>query len=84
MKRKLCLLAARRVSNIDLNAVPPEGIEGISVMDKAVQRGDRFDYGAVGVGGLKMKIHRAAIGKLFTCNDAVLDAEEIFAIGQSL
>ncbi|MCC6511031.1 MAG: bifunctional NADP-dependent methylenetetrahydromethanopterin dehydrogenase/methylenetetrahydrofolate dehydrogenase [Pirellulaceae bacterium] len=69
---------------IDLNAVPPEGIEGISVMDKAVQRGERFDYGAVGVGGLKMKIHRAAIGKLFTCNDAVLDAEEIFAIGQSL
>ena len=69
---------------IDLNAVPPAGIEGIGVMDKAVARGQRFDYGAIGVGGLKMKIHRAAIAHLFTRNDAVLDAEEIFGIGQSL
>ena len=69
---------------IDLNAVPPAGIEGIGVMDKAVARGQRFDYGAIGVGGLKMKIHRAAIAHLFTRNDAVLDAEEIFSIGQSL
>ena len=69
---------------IDLNAVPPAGIEGIGVMDKAVARGQRLDYGAIGVGGLKMKIHRASIAHLFTRNDAVLDAEEIFAIGQSL
>ena len=34
-------------------------IEGIDLMDKGVQRGDRFDYGALGVGGLKMKIHKA-------------------------
>ncbi|MGN6135461.1 MAG: NAD(P)-dependent methylenetetrahydromethanopterin dehydrogenase [Aureliella sp.] len=69
---------------VDLNAVPPEGIEGIGAMDKAVQRGNRFDDGAIGVGGLKMKIHRAAVRALFTQNDLVLDAEEIFAIGQTL
>lgn len=69
---------------IDLNAVPPAGLEGIGVMDKAVARGERVDYGAIGVGGLKMKIHRASIAHLFTRNDAVLDAEEIFSIGQSL
>lgn len=69
---------------IDLNAVPPAGVEGISVMDKAVARGNRIDYGAIGVGGLKMKIHRAAIATLFTRNDAILDAEEIFGIGQTL
>lgn len=69
---------------IDLNAVPPAGIEGIGVTDKAVQRGTRYDYGAVGVGGLKMKIHRQAIRQLFTRNDLVLDAEEIFAIGQQI
>ncbi len=40
--------------------------------------------GAIGVGGSKMKIHRAAIEKLFTANDLVLDAEEVFEIGQSL
>ena len=69
---------------IDLNAVPPEGIEGISAMDKGVERGQRFDYGAIGVGGLKMKIHREAVRTLFTRNDLVLDAEEIFEIGQGL
>jgi hypothetical protein len=69
---------------IDLNAVPPEGIAGIGIMDKAVKRGERFDYGAIGVGGLKMKIHRASIAALFENNDRVLDAEEIFKVGQAL
>ena len=69
---------------IDLNAVPPLGIEGIEVMDKAKERGGIFCYGAIGVGGTKMKIHRAAIEKLFTRNDLVLDAEEVFALGQEL
>ncbi|HIN95040.1 MAG TPA: hypothetical protein EYN03_05295 [Planctomycetes bacterium] len=41
-------------------------------------------YGAIGVGGTKMKIHLAAIQKLFSANDLVLDAEEIFAIGLDL
>jgi len=69
---------------IDLNAVPPAGIEGVGVMDKAVQRGDRFDYGAIGVGGLKMKIHRESIQSLFTRNDLFLDAEEIFSVGEKI
>ncbi len=54
---------------IDLNAVPPAGIEGIGVMDKAVEQDGVFCYGAIGVGGTKMKIHRAAVQKLFTAND---------------
>jgi hypothetical protein len=41
-------------------------------------------YGALGVGGTKMKIHRAAIQQLFTANNQILDAEEVFAIGQQL
>lgn len=69
---------------IDLNAVPPAGIAGIGVMDKAVQRGSRVDYGAIGVGGLKMKIHRAAIAALFEKNDRIFDAEEILNVGQQL
>ena len=69
---------------IDLNAVPPVGLEGIGVMDKAEARGNRFDYGAIGVGGLKMKIHREAVRRLFTRNDLVLDAEAILEIGQSI
>ncbi len=69
---------------IDLNAVPPAGLSGIEATDKAVQRGDRIDYGAIGVGGLKMKIHRAAIARLFESNDQFLDAEQIFDIGLTL
>src|SRR5436190_1242937 len=69
---------------IDLNAVSPLGIEGIGVQDKAKDIGGVLCYGAIGVGGTKMKIHRAAIEKLFTQNDLVLDAEEVFALGQAL
>jgi hypothetical protein len=66
---------------IDLSAVPPLGIACVKVTDKAQQRGHLICYGALGVGGTKMNIHRAAIAKLFTANDLVLDAEEIFALG---
>lgn len=69
---------------IDLNAVPPSGIAGIDATDKAMPRQARVDYGAMGVGGLKMKIHREAVRRLFTQNDLVLDAEEILEIGQAL
>lgn len=69
---------------IDLNAVPPAGIVGIGATDKAVSRQGRIDYGAIGTGGLKMKIHRAAIRALFSRNDLFLDAEQIFEIGRGL
>ena len=77
-------LVDRVVVLIDLNAVPPAGIEGIAATDKARQEGSAVVYGALGVGGTKMKIHRAAIRRLFESNDAVLDAEELLAIGESL
>ncbi len=69
---------------IDLNAVPPAGIAGIEVTDKAKERDGLICYGAIGVGGTKMKIHRAAIQKLFTANNLILDAEQVFQIGQEL
>ena len=69
---------------IDLNAVPPLGIAGLEVTDKAVERDGCLCYGAIGVGGTKMKIHRAAIARLFTTNDAVLDADEVYALGKQL
>lgn len=69
---------------IDLNAVPPLGIEGVEVMDKAKDRDGVICYGALGVGGTKMKIHKAALRRLFEANDQLLDAEEIFEIGKTL
>jgi hypothetical protein len=61
----------------DLNAVPPLGIEGVEVTDNAVEREGATVFGALGVGNLKMKIHRACIARLFERNDLVLDAETI-------
>ena len=61
---------------IDLNAVPPTGLGGIDVMDKTAEKNNQICYGAIGVGGLKMKIHKAAIEKLFESNDQVLNTEE--------
>ena len=69
---------------IDLNAVPPLGIGGVEVTDKGRERDGALCYGAIGVGGTKMKIHRDAIQMLFTANNLVLDAEEVFQIGREL
>jgi predicted dinucleotide-binding enzyme len=69
---------------IDLNAVPPLGIEGVEMTDKAVEARGVVRYGAIGVGGTKMQIHTAALKRLFDSNDQVLDTEAIYRIGESL
>jgi hypothetical protein len=69
---------------IDLNAVPPLGIEGVEVSDKGVERDGVVCYGAVGVGATKMKIHKAALARLFERSDLVLDAEEVYELGKVL
>ena len=69
---------------IDLNAVPPEGIEGIGGHDDGQPQGNVRCYGALAVGGRKMRIHKASIRRLFESNDAVLDADEIYEIGRRL
>jgi hypothetical protein len=69
---------------IDLNAVPPAGIAGVAATDQAAERDGCISYGAVGIGGTKMKIHKAALQRLFESNDLVLDAEEIYAIAKEL
>ncbi len=74
---ELCVL-------IDLNAVPPLGLGGVQVQEKGVERQGIFCYGALGVGGTKMKIHKAAIAKLFESNDQLLDTDAIYAIAETL
>lgn len=69
---------------IDLNAVPPVGIEGVEPTDSGVEKDGVITYGAIGVGGIKMKIHKAALARLFEANDQVLDAEEVLELGLSL
>lgn len=75
--------SALRVA-IDLNAVPPAGIEGIDLAAPDAQHGDIACFCPLAIGDLKMKIHRAAIQALFTNNDRVLDAEELYALSAEL
>jgi NAD(P)-dependent dehydrogenase (short-subunit alcohol dehydrogenase family) len=69
---------------IDLNAVPPLGIEGVEATDKGQERDGVVCYGALGVGATKMKVHKAALARLFESNDQVLDAEEVYALAEAL
>lgn len=67
---------------VDLNAVPPAGLPQIEPADSAELRCGILCYGAVGVGGLKMKIHKTCLKQLFETNDRVLNTETIFEIGR--
>lgn len=69
---------------IDLNAVPPAGLCGVEIMDRATERHGKICYGAIGVGGIKMKIHKQCIRSLFDSNEHTLETLEIFDIGQAL
>jgi ribulose 1,5-bisphosphate synthetase/thiazole synthase len=69
---------------VDLNAVPPLGIEGVDVNDAGVKRNGVVVFGAFGVGNFKTKLHKACVARLFTRNDLVLDAEAIAEIAREL
>ncbi|MGD9001851.1 MAG: methylenetetrahydromethanopterin dehydrogenase, partial [Anaerolineae bacterium] len=68
----------------DVNAVPPLGIEGIKVHWNGKEKHGKAIFGAIGIGGLKMKIHHGSIARLFEQNDLVLDAEEVYATAREI
>jgi hypothetical protein len=69
---------------IDLNAVPPVGLPGVKSTDKGVDRNGVICYGAIGIGGSKMKIHKACLQALFADNQGRLMTEEIYQLGRQL
>jgi hypothetical protein len=68
----------------DVNAVPPLGVEGVEPMDDGVMKEGVTCFGALAVGNLKMKVHKACIARLFERNDLVLDAETIADVAREL
>jgi hypothetical protein len=68
----------------DCNAQPPLGLEGIEATDKGKERDGVICFGALGIGGLKLKLHRACIGQLFENSEQVLDAEHIYALAKEM
>jgi hypothetical protein len=69
---------------VDLNAVPPLGIEGVEVGDAGKERHGVAVFGAFGVGNFKTKLHKACVARLFTRNDLVLDAEAIADVAREM
>ena len=69
---------------IDLNAVPPAGIANISSTAAGTEIDSKICYGAIGVGELKMRIHKRAISRLFESNDQILDTQAIYKLGAEL
>ena len=49
----------------DANAMPPLGIEGVELNDKAKEIGGKKAFGAIGFGGLKISVHRECVSRLF-------------------
>ncbi|MGH6737135.1 MAG: NADP-dependent methylenetetrahydromethanopterin/methylenetetrahydrofolate dehydrogenase [Methyloceanibacter sp.] len=68
----------------DVNAQPPLGLEGIEATDKGKSYDGKVAFGALGIGGLKLKLHRGCIKQLFESSDGVLDAEEIYALAREM
>src|ERR1700675_1721239 len=68
----------------DANASPPAGIEGVGQSDRGLPKHGKILFGPLGFGALKLALHRACIARLFVENDALFDAEEIYAIAKTM
>jgi methylenetetrahydrofolate/methylenetetrahydromethanopterin dehydrogenase (NADP+) len=68
----------------DYNAAEPLGIEGVEAGDDLVEREGKLVLGALGIGGQKMKTHKACVRRLFERNDLVLDADGVYAVAQEI
>ena len=69
---------------VDLNGVPPEGIEGVEPLDKDISKQGVKCYGALGVGSFKMKLHKKCISALFESNQLDLNEDSIFDLSASI
>ncbi len=67
---------------VDYNAAEPLGIEGIEATDALEERHGKKVLGALGVGGPKMKVHKACIRRLFESSDVILNADGVYAVAR--
>lgn len=68
----------------DYNAAEPVGIEGVEAGDDLVEREGKLVLGALGIGGKKMKTHKACVGQLFERSDLVLNADGAYAVAKEI
>jgi hypothetical protein len=68
----------------DYNAAEPLGIEAIEAGDDLVEREGKLVLGALGIGGKKMKTHKACVRRLFERSDLVLNADGVYAVAKDI
>lgn len=64
----------------DYNAAEPLGIEGSEATDTFEERDGKLVLGALGIGDVKMRVHKTCIRRLFEKNDLVLNAEGVYEV----
>jgi hypothetical protein len=69
---------------VDLNPRPPLGLDGLKPTDVGKVRSGKTVFGALGLGGLKMKVHKRCVEKLFEARDQVLDRTSIYEVARPL
>ncbi len=79
--------ASKLLVAADVNAVPPSGIEGIDVNDKArplqTASGKAVGIGALAIGDIKYQVHRGLFERMKTGDEAVyLDHREAFKVAR--
>jgi hypothetical protein len=67
----------------DLNVAPPYGISGIDPHWQRHEQDGRLMFGGLGIGRVKMQIHKSALMSLFEA-DRILDTEEIYELGKDI
>jgi len=84
------LAVARELRAVaDVNAVPPEGLEGVGVMDRGTPlpagSGRAVGIGALAIGNIKYKVQRALFQKMRTAERPVyFDFRDAFALAREL
>lgn len=68
----------------DYNAAEPLGIEGIEAGDDLAEREGKLALGALGIGGKKMKTHKACVRRLFERSDLVLNSDGVYAVAKEI
>ena len=68
----------------DYNAAEPLGIEGVEAVDDLIEKEGKLVLGALAVGGLKMKTHKACVRRLFERNDLVLNIDGVYAVAREM
>jgi hypothetical protein len=69
---------------VDANASPPAGIEGVGMSDRGKLSHGKLLFGPLGIGAVKLALHRACIARLFERNDLLLDVDEIYAVAKAM